>query len=223
MACRISDVGLDSVNERLRAASAEEILGWARRAFGSQLSVATSMQDAVLVDLVASVAPGSDFVFIDTGYHFSETYETLRKVEEVYQITVRRATFDAPLDYLWQSDAHACCQERKIEPFREALKGQAAWVSGLRRADSPARASALPVERDPEGLVKVNPLVDWSEEDIDDYVARHEVPVNPLVNRGFRSVGCWPCTVPVGEDSPNRSGRWPGSDKIECGLHHYDD
>lgn len=219
---RISDAALESVNERLTGASAGEIVDWARQAFGSRLSVATSMQDAVLIDVVTRVAPEVDLVFIDTGYHFDETYETLREVEEHYQIVVRRAKFNAPLDYLWQRDAQACCQQRKVGPFRKALEGQQAWISGLRRADSPLRASAMPAEGDPEGLMKVNPLVDWSDEDVDDYIASHKVPVNPLVNRGFGSVGCWPCTAPVGEDSPRRAGRWPRSDKTECGLHQYD-
>lgn len=213
-------MALGSVNARLTGASAEEIIQWAKQAFGARLTVATSMEDAVLIDIVTQVAPDTDLVFIDTGYHFDETYETLREVEKHYDITARRARLDAPIDYLWQRDSEMCCQQRKLRPFRESLQGQEAWVSGLRRADSPLRASALPAERDVEGLLKVNPLVEWSDNDVERYIARHNVPVNPLLNQGFKSVGCWPCTAPVGEDSPRRAGRWPESDKTECGLHH---
>lgn len=218
----ISDAALHSENQRLNGPSAEEIVYWAQGAFGSRLSVATSMQDAVLIDIVVRLVPDVDVVFIDTGYHFDETYDTLFRVEQHYGIQVRRAKLEAPLDYLWQRDALSCCQQRKVRPFREALRGQQAWMSGLRRADSALRMAALPVERDQEGLVKINPIVDWSDEEVAEYVSRNEVPVNPLVNHGFKSVGCWPCTAPVGEDSPRRAGRWPGSDKTECGLHQYE-
>jgi phosphoadenosine phosphosulfate reductase len=124
-----------------------------------------------------------------------------------------------PLDDRWKIDTDGCCAARKVAPLEEALAGRDAWMSGLRRADDPSRAETPIVSRDRRGLVKVNPLATWSDADVDAYVAEHDVVTNPLLQRGYPSIGCWPCTRPVGPGEDARAGRWSGSTKTECGLH----
>jgi phosphoadenosine phosphosulfate reductase len=120
---------------------------------------------------------------------------------------------------LWEKDPANCCSVAKIEQLDRALVGKLAWMSGLRRAEAPTRANAPIVARDLRGLVKVNPIATWSDLDVRGYIADHDVPVNPLVEKGYPSIGCWPCTQPVGDGEHPRSGRWAGQDKTECGLH----
>jgi phosphoadenosine phosphosulfate reductase len=198
---------------------AEDILGWAVEAFAPDLAVACSMQDAVLVDLAARVAPGIEVFFLDTGFHFQETLATADAVEARYDVDLvrlrPRPTAGGVAEY-WREGIDACCYARKVAPLEAYLAGKRAWVSGLRRAESPSRAGARALEWDHQrSLVKVNPLVAWSDEDVTRYVADHDVVVNPLLSQGYGSVGCWPCTAP-GE---GREGRWPGTSRLECGLH----
>jgi phosphoadenosine phosphosulfate reductase len=132
---------------------------------------------------------------------------------------LRVLTPDRDLDDLWRTDTDACCDARKVQPMATHLSTRAAWMSGLRRSESDARRDAAIVERDRRGLVKVNPLATWTDDEVDAYIAEHDVPVNPLLFDGYASIGCWPCTrrVEAGEDA--RAGRWAGSSKTECGLH----
>ena len=126
---------------------------------------------------------------------------------------------DVPRDDLWRTDTDACCAVRKVAQLDAALAGKEAWLSGLRRDDSPDRADTPVVQRDGRGLVNVNPIVTWTDDDVALYIELHDVPVNPLVARGYPSVGCWPCTQAVAEGDDKRAGRWAGSAKTECGLH----
>lgn len=201
----------------LDRAPAEEVLGWAVDAFAPDLAVACSMQDAVLVDLAARVAPGTQVFFLETGFHFPETLATADAVEARYDVELVRLRAVAPdaAEY-WREGVEACCAARKVAPLEAYLAGKRAWVSGLRWAESPTRAGARALEWDHRrGLVKVNPLVAWSDEDVERYVAEHDVVVNPLLAQGYGSIGCRPCTGP-GE---GREGRWPGTGRLECGLH----
>lgn len=197
-------------------APAADVLAWAVETFGSDLSVACSMQDGVLVDLAVRADPGVEVVFVDTGFHFAETLETARRLQARYDlnlVTLRPGTGAAEHRV---DGTDACCEARKVAALDRHLAGRAAWVSGLRRAESPSRAGAATVEWDRgRGLVKINPIVAWSDDDVDRYVAEHDIIVNPLRHRGFGSIGCAPCTRP----GSGRSGRWAGSDKVECGLH----
>lgn len=203
-------------NSLLAGATAEEILAWAVSEFGDDLTVACSMQDAVVVHLAASVAPGVEVTFLDTGFHFPETLTTARRLEERYDIelvTLRPAPGAADR---YAGSIEDCCGARKVEPLERHLEQRSAWVTGVRRAESPSREGATAVEWD-EGrqMVKVNPIVAWSDEDVDRFIARHDVLVNPLRHQGYASIGCAPCTAP----GAGREGRWAGSDKLECGLH----
>jgi phosphoadenosine phosphosulfate reductase len=212
----------------LADAGAEELLAWTDRHFGSNYVVAANMQDAVLVDLAAKVRPGVDVLFLDTGYHVPETLGTRDAVESVYDITVVNVTPEhsvADQDRLLGKDLFArdpgqCCQLRKVIPLRSALSNYAAWVTGIRRVESPTRASAPLISFDEAfKLVKVNPLAAWTDDDMQAYIETHGVLVNPLVEEGYPSIGCAPCTARPVEGSDPRSGRWQGRAKTECGLH----
>jgi phosphoadenosine phosphosulfate reductase len=216
----LSAAGLAQTSARLERLPATEAVRWATRTFGPALVLTTSLTDAVLVHLAWTVDPAIDVVFIDTGYHFPETLETLETVKRRYRPAgLRVVRAETPLDDRWRTDTDACCAARKVVPLERALDGKRAWLSGLRRSDSPERADTAIVERDRRGLVKINPLATWSDADVERYVRDHDVPVNPLVARGYPSVGCAPCTHAVADGDDPRSGRWAGTEKTECGLH----
>lgn len=233
-------IGVDRVTEaelrelaaqgaaELANASAVELLEWTDKHFGGEYVVASNMQDAVLVDMAAKVRPGVDVLFLDTGYHFAETIGTRDAVEAVYDIHVVNVTPErtvAEQDQLLGKDLFAsnpteCCRVRKVEPLSKALRGYAAWVTGIRRVEAPTRANAPLISFD-EGfkLVKINPLAAWSDEEMDAYIQANGVLVNPLVEEGYPSIGCAPCTAKPLEGADPRSGRWQGLAKTECGLH----
>jgi phosphoadenosine phosphosulfate reductase len=212
----------------LDGASAEELLQWTDETFGGDYVVASNMQDAVLVSMAAKVRPGVDVLFLDTGYHFAETIGTRDAVEAVYGVKVVNVTPEktvAEQDQLvgkdlFASDAAACCRMRKVEPLGKALKGYSAWVTGIRRVEAPTRANAPLISFDKAfGLVKINPIAAWSDDDMQNYIDANDVLVNPLVFEGYPSIGCLPCTAKPAEGADPRSGRWAGQSKTECGLH----
>lgn len=222
----------------LEGASADEILRWTDEIFGGvdgprswatcKWVVACNMQEAVTISLAADVRPGVPVIFLDTGYHFAETLGTRDAVESVYDIHLLNVTPEhtvAEQDELQGKDLFArdpneCCRLRKVLPLRKALHGYAAWVSGLRRVESPTRANAPLISFDESfGLVKVNPIATWTDQDVNDYIEKHGVLVNPLVDEGYPSIGCAPCTKKPAPGEDPRSGRWAGRNKTECGLH----
>jgi phosphoadenosine phosphosulfate reductase len=214
--------------EELDGAGAGELFAWTDRHFRGRYVVASNMQDAVLVDVAAKVRPGVDVLFLDTGYHFAETIGTRDAVESVYDITVVNVTPEhtvAEQDQLLGKDLFArqpeeCCRLRKVVPLRAALRNYDAWVTGIRRVESPTRANAPLISFDEAfGLVKVNPLAAWTDDDMQAYIEAHGVLVNPLVEEGYPSIGCAPCTTKPVEGADSRSGRWQGMAKTECGLH----
>jgi phosphoadenosine phosphosulfate reductase len=215
----LTDADLAEVSASLDGAPAEDVVRWAAETFGDRLCLTTSLTDAVLVDLAARVAPGTEVVFLDTQYHFDETLATLETVRARYPVKLNVRRPDVPRDDLWRTDTDACCAVRKVAQLEAALVGKEAWMSGLRRDDSPERAATPIVERDRRGLVKINPIATWTDDDVALYIALHDVPVNPLVAKGYPSVGCWPCTQAVAEGDDKRAGRWAGTGKSECGLH----
>jgi phosphoadenosine phosphosulfate reductase len=228
----ITEAELQGLAERgaveLDGASADELLRWTDQHFGGNYIVASNMQDAVLVDLAAKVRPGVDVLFLDTGYHFVETMGTRDAVEAVYDINVVNVTPEnnvAKQDELYGKDLFArepneCCRMRKVEPLSKALRGYSAWVTGIRRVEAPTRANAPLISWDKAfGLVKINPLAAWTDDDIQGYIDANGVLVNPLVFEGYPSIGCAPCTAKPAEGADPRSGRWAGLSKTECGLH----
>ena len=187
------------------------------------------MQDAVLVEMAAKVRPGVDVLFLDTGYHFAETIGTRDAVEAVYDVHVvnvtrrahrRRAGRAATARICSPASPTECCRMRKVEPLGKALSGYSAWVTGIRRVEAPTRANAPLISYDEAfKLVKINPLAAWSDDDMQDYIATNGILVNPLVDEGYPSIGCAPCTAKPEPGSDPRSGRWQGLAKTECGLH----
>jgi phosphoadenosine phosphosulfate reductase len=210
---------LAELNARFETETAQAVIRWAVDQFHPFLCLAASMTDAVVIDLAVSVEPSIEVVFIDTRYHFPETLETVERVRRHYGLNLRVLTVPPQPVELWRADPVNCCSEAKVEQLDRALRGKLAWMSGLRRAEAQTRSHAPIVARDLRGLVKVNPIATWTDEDVRDYIADRGVPVNPLLERGYPSIGCRPCTSPVGEGAEPRSGRWAGSQKTECGLH----
>jgi phosphoadenosine phosphosulfate reductase len=228
----ISESDLQQLAERgaadLDGASAVDLLRWTDENFGGSYIVASNMQDAVLVDLAAKMRPGVDVLFLDTGYHFVETIGTRDAVEAVYDINVVNVTPENSVekqDELYGKDLFArepneCCRMRKVEPLGKALRGYSAWVTGIRRVEAPTRASAPFISWDKAfGLVKINPLAAWTDDEMQAYIDANDVLVNPLVFEGYPSIGCAPCTAKPEEGADPRSGRWAGLSKTECGLH----
>lgn len=212
----------------LDAAPAVDVVRWAVEATGGNLAVAGSMQDAVVVHLVASVLPEVDVLFLQTGYHFDETLRTRDLVARdlrVRVVDVLPAQTVAQQDgeygeRLHERDPGLCCFLRKVDPLARALAPYAAWATGVRRDEAPTRAATAVVAWDEaHSIVKVNPLARWTAADVEAYQVEHHLPRNPLVAQGYPSVGCAPCTTRVAPGADPRSGRWAGKDKVECGIH----
>ncbi|GAA1385236.1 phosphoadenylyl-sulfate reductase [Pseudonocardia kongjuensis] len=210
-------------------ATAEQLLGWAAETFGDRLIVASNMQDAVLVDLAHRAKPDVEVLFLETGYHFAETIGTRDAVDAVYpELTIVNAAAEQSVaeqdaEYgrdLFAREPDRCCALRKVVPLQRTLSGYDAWVTGVRRVEAPTRAATPLITYDDRfGLVKINPIAAWSDADMDAYIAAHGILVNPLVDAGYPSIGCAPCTAKPAPGSDPRSGRWSGRAKTECGLH----
>jgi phosphoadenosine phosphosulfate reductase len=212
----------------LEDAPAQEVLRWAAGIFGKRLCVASSMEDTVVAHLAAAVLPGVDVLFLDTGYHFPETIGTADAVAaaldvNVISLTPRQTVAEQDAEHgpkLYARDPGRCCALRKVEPLRRGLTPYDAWATGLRRDESPTRAGTPVVGWDAgRRKVKIAPLARWTQQDVDAYVARHGVLLNPLLWDGYASIGCAPCTRRVAEGEDPRAGRWAGTGKTECGLH----
>jgi phosphoadenosine phosphosulfate reductase len=216
---RFTDDELAALNEQLESAPASKIIRWAVDTFHPYFCMTASMQDAVLIDLATKVEPGIEVVFIDTGYHFPETLETVEAVRRRYGLNLRMMSVGHHDDELWKVDPENCCSAVKVGQLDRALQGKLAWMSGLRRAEAESRKDTPILGRDMRGLIKISPIANWSDEDVAGYIRDHDVPVNPLLLRGYTSIGCEPCTSLPTDPSDPRSGRWAGRDKTECGIH----
>lgn len=220
---------VDKYAASLYDATAADILTWAHEHAPGPLVVTLSMENTVLAELSKQFLPGADFLFLDTEYHFAETLEVADKVEQRYpdnrlvRATAQLSRAEQDEVYgpnLYRRNPTACCRMRKVEPLRDSLGAYDAWVTGVRRDEGPTRADAPVVSFDETfGLVKINPLVTWSLEDLLRFSNEHRLPVNLLVTNGYPSIGCEPCTRPVEDGDDARAGRWSGFAKTECGLH----
>jgi phosphoadenosine phosphosulfate reductase len=220
MAARTAELTLEAANRRFDGAPPKETIAWAADHFGDGIVLAASFNDCVLIDLVARTAPQVPVVFLDTQYHFIETLEYVERVRVRYGLTLEVVRPLVAPDERWRTDTDGCCAARKVEPLGRALRNRTAWISGLRRAESPTRRTSPAVSWDSRWqAAKVNPIVHWSDTEVAAYKAGHELPEHPLVAQGYRSIGCWPCTTPTAAAEDPRAGRWAGSDKLECGLH----
>jgi phosphoadenosine phosphosulfate reductase len=214
--------------KELENASAEDVIRWATDTFGDRICITSSMSDAVIVHLASAVKPGIDVVFLDTGYHFPETIGTRDAVAAVYPVNVVNVTpsrtvaeQDAELGpRLYGRNPDLCCYLRKVEPLERTLANYDAWFTGVRREETLSRRSTQVVEFDEKRQkIKVNPIVGWTTEQVDEYIASNGVLVNPLVYDGYPSIGCRTCTMRVTPGADPRSGRWAGTGKTECGIH----
>jgi phosphoadenosine phosphosulfate reductase len=210
---------LDELARQMESWPAERVVEWALETYGSRIAIAASMADTVLVHMATQIDPDVEVVFLDTGFHFSETLVTLRRAQSRYRLNLRveRAAPDAP--DLFEVGTDGCCAARKVALLDRALLDKDAWMTGVRRSDASTRSTTAIVSRDNRGLVKVCPLATWTDDDVARYVALHDIIVNPLHYEGYPSIGCWPCTEPVLDGEDARAGRWRGSGKTECGLH----
>jgi len=223
--------GLASLARELEGKEPQEVLRWAFREFHPRIVLACSfggISGSALLDMAVRLQPDVRVFFLDTGLLFPEAYALREEVERRYGIKVQ--AFRCPLSLqeqeeefgpeLWRRDPDLCCRLRKVEPNRRALEGALAWITGLRRDQAPTRREVPVVQWDPLfRLVKVNPLATWSEARVWQYIRENGVPYNPLLERGYRSIGCIPCTRPVAPGEEPRAGRWSGTGKVECGLH----
>ncbi len=216
------------LDARLRHAEPQEILQAAVDLYGDKLALVSSFgaESAVLLHMAAQIKPDIAVLFLDTGMLFGQTLDYrqalaarlgLTNVHDLRPLYQDLAVHDPSQD-LWKTDTDACCNIRKVLPLDRALADFDGWITGRKRFHGGSRLR-LKVVEESEGKLKFNPLANWSKQQLDDYAAEHDLPAHPLVEFGYPSVGCWPCTKPVEDDDNLRAGRWAGSEKTECGIH----
>jgi phosphoadenosine phosphosulfate reductase len=221
-----ADAWFDGIEDPVEQALA--VLRWAGDTFGDDFAVTSSMADGLLAHLASEALPGVRVVFLDTGYHFAETLGTRDWITSVLPVTLVNVEPALTVEEqdaaygprLYERDPDRCCDLRKVRPLDETLAGYAAWASGVRREESVSRADTKVVDWDAKReMLKINPLAAWTQDDVDAYLDEHEIPVNPLVEIGYTSIGCAPCTRAVAPGEDARAGRWAGRSKTECGIH----
>ena len=225
--------GLDY--ERLEDAAPQTILGWACETI-EKLAVATSFQGSgmVILHLMKALRPDVPVLFLNTGFHFEDTLEFKEKVTEMWDLNLveLRGEHESPQGQaelygpaLYRRDPDKCCFINKVEPLQKALENFDGWISGIRRDQSPLRAHTPIVEAQtlPSGneVLKFHPLANWAKADVQAYLHEHEIPTHPLLEKGYSSIGCWPCTRAVKSGEDERAGRWNGFSKTECGIHAF--
>jgi phosphoadenosine phosphosulfate reductase len=221
---------LKRISDEFENASPETILRWAGESFGKDLAVGTGFgaEGCVLIAMLSGISAEARIFYLDTDLLFPETYALRDRLEVRYGVrferrTTRLSPADQAAEYgerLWERQPDVCCHLRKVEPLQEMLSGVRAWITGIRREQSPFRANIGLVEPDEKfGLIKINPLATWSSRDVWEYIVTHDVPYNPLHDHGYPSIGCVPCTTPVQIGEDLRAGRWRGTSKTECGIH----
>ncbi|MBI0576887.1 phosphoadenylyl-sulfate reductase [Neobacillus cucumis] len=208
-----------------------DVLKWAYQEYGNEIVYACSFgaEGIVLIDLISKVNKTAKIIFLDTGLHFPETYELIDKIKKRYpsldinMVKPKLSLKEQAKEHgeaLWTHNPNLCCHIRKVLPLKESLKDVTAWISGLRREQSPTRSQTQYINKDEKFKnIKICPLIHWTWEDVLTYIQLNNLPYNPLHDQGYPSIGCFPCTQPVSDDSDSRSGRWTGTSKTECGLH----
>jgi phosphoadenosine phosphosulfate reductase len=226
----ISAAEFQTLSDAFETQTPQDVLAYAISAHFPDIVLASSfgVEDVVLIDMVHRINPKTPILYLDTDFLFKETYATRDRLIQKYGIApIQVKSLLTPEqqaekfgDKLWERLPDECCNQRKVEPLTRALKSYKAWITGIRREQSPTRANAKLVEWDPKfGLVKFNPLARWTTEDVWTYIKLYEVPYNPLHDQNYPSIGCTYCTRPVRPGEDPRAGRWAGFAKNECGLH----
>ncbi len=229
----LSPVDWAGANAKLIGARPQEILRWAVDAFFPKLTMATAFgpEGCVILHMLAEIEPRVRVFNLDTGYQFPETLELRDRIADRYGIEVELVRAEATVaEYeaanggpVHAVDTDRCCRDRKLVPLRKAVEGYDAWISAIRADQSSHRARADVVGWDAKfGLAKINPLLSWTKRDVWAFIVANDVPYNPMHDRGFPSIGCWPCTKAVAQGDDERAGRWAGQAKTECGLHSLD-
>ena len=218
----------ERISAEVEEMGAADAIAWAIETFGAGLGFAVSFQktSSVIIDIAHGLDPSARFFYLDTDLLFPETYETRDRLAEHFRIDFQRFAQDNPpgLRERWEAnlwrESDECCATRKVATMHRALEGIECWVSGVRRVDSPTRAESRRFGWDPRfDRWKLNPLVDWTDQQIWAYINRNHVPYNPLHDQGYPSIGCMPCTSKPGPGGDPRAGRWAGTDRTECGLN----
>ena len=220
---------IERFSEEFETKTPQEILKWAIDTFWPQIALSSSFQtqSVPLLHMASLIRRDILIFFLDTGYHFWETHMFREQLSSHWQLNVldlyrddrwnefaRNRTRSLPMD-----DPNLCCFIHKVQPMQKALKDMKAWISGIRRDQTAVRAKAGILELQEDGLLKVNPLLNWTKADIQSYAKEYHLPAHPLFQRGYRSIGCAPCTIAIGVNDDERAGRWSGRGKVECGLH----
>jgi phosphoadenosine phosphosulfate reductase len=225
----LTNLNISQLNKQFEHAPPTEILRWAWDTFDQKVTASSSFQSqsVPLLHMISRVCPAMPVIFLDTGFHFPETLKFRDDLKRQFGLTIvvaHPAIDKSQLltqygQALYRQDPDLCCYINKVEPMQRALTGFEGWVSGVRR-DQTTNRSDLPVlEQPPTGPLKIYPLITWTRQEIFAYIDRHNLPTHPLLAKGYRSVGCVPCTRPVLPDEHERAGRWADVDKDECGLH----
>jgi phosphoadenosine phosphosulfate reductase len=216
---RIDPTEATAISADLETAPPQDVIEWAVRRFGRDLTIACSFQHCVIIDMAVKIDPDVEVLFLDTGFHFVETLAFVEDVRQHYGLNLQIRT-PAPEADCVGCGSDGCCDLRKVQPLNAALADKSAWISGLKRVDTDHRADAPVVMWDERRqMVKINPLATWSDADVQRYIADHALPVHPLVEKGYLSIGCAPTTRPVFDGGDRRAGRWWGQARTECGLH----
>lgn len=218
-------------NEIFETQTPQEILRWGWERFGPDIALLSSFgtESVVLLHMVSQIAPGMKVLFLETGYHFQETQEYKKRLVEkmklnVVDLTAAMTREEFVRTYgsdLYDKNPDKCCAINKVEPLQRGLKQFKAWVSGIRRGQGPTRKNVHILELYEDGLYKFNPLANWTSKDAWQYIKANALPVHPLFDKGYTSIGCWPCTRPVLPGEDDRAGRWAGRVKTECGIHTF--
>ena len=223
--------------ERLECLSLDELLCWCWNYFGDKAAIGTSFQGSGLVIIDHALRNGCNFpIFtIDTGLLFPETLELKKKLEDFWDVKIQSVHPEQTIEEqkktmgpeLWKTNPDSCCQMRKVLPLQSRLSSLDVWITGLRRGQSDQRKSTNVLEMyefdklRESYIFKLNPMVNWTRERVWSYIEDHKIPYNTLHDKGYRSIGCWPCTKAISDGQDERAGRWEGFDKTECGIHTF--
>ena len=220
---------IEKFSKEFETKTPQEIIEWAADRFSPDVAMSSSLQtqSMPLLHMATRIIPNLHILFLDTGYHFWDTLMFREKIAEEWSLNiidlhrtphwdsfVRQNARSLPIE-----DPNLCCYLHKVQPMQNALKGYKAWITGIRRDQTSVRAKAKFLELQEDGLLKINPLLNWTKADVNRYIEKHNLPKHPLYEKGYRSVGCAPCTIAIGVNDDERAGRWAGRGKVECGLH----
>lgn len=225
----LSAYKIEKYSREFETKTPQEIITWAVNRFSPSIALSSSFQtqSMPLLHMATRLQPDLPIFFIDTGYHLWETLMFREKIAHEWGLNIIDLYRDSRWDIFMRQntrrlpveDPNLCCYLHKVQPMQNALKGYKAWISGIRRDQTSVRATANFLELQEDGLLKINPLLNWTKADVHRYIKENDLPQHPLYDKGYRSVGCAPCTIAIGINDDERAGRWVGRGKTECGLH----